>query len=105
MRLFIGIELDERVKAAAADVAERLRQRLQRAAPALVARWVAAENLHITLWFIGEVPDERAAAIADVLHAPFDTPAFNLSAAGCGTFPPFGPPRVFWIGLAEGQPA
>jgi RNA 2',3'-cyclic 3'-phosphodiesterase len=105
MRLFIGVELDDRVKAAAGDVAERLRQRLQRAAPALVARWVATENLHITIWFIGEVGDERAAAIADVLRHPFETHAFDLALAGCGAFPPAGPPRVFWIGVGGGQAA
>jgi len=103
MRLFVGVDLDVRMKAAAGDVAGRLRQRLLRAAPGLVARWVPVDNLHITLWFIGEVPDERAAAIADVLQAPFDTPAFDLRAAGCGAFPPSGPPRVFWIGIAAGQ--
>ena len=105
MRLFIGVELDQRAKAAAADVAERLRQRVQRSVPALVARWVATENLHITIWFIGEVADERAVAIADVVGRPFHIPAFDLALAGCGAFPPSGPPRVFWIGVADGQAA
>jgi RNA 2',3'-cyclic 3'-phosphodiesterase len=105
MRLFIGVELDDRVKAAAGDVAERLRQRLQRAAPALVVRWVATENLHITIWFIGEVVDERAAAVEHVLRHPFETRAFDLALAGCGAFPPSGPPRVFWIGVGAGQAA
>ena len=105
MRLFIGVELDHRVKAAASDVAERLRQRLQRAAPAVVVRWVPTENLHITIWFIGDVPDERAAAIADVLRDPFRTCGFDLAVARCGAFPPSGPPRVFWIGVGTGQSA
>jgi RNA 2',3'-cyclic 3'-phosphodiesterase len=103
MRLFIGIELDDRVKAAAGDVAERLRQRLLRAAPDLVARWVATDNLHITIWFIGEVPDDRGAAVGDALQSPFTTPAFELVLGGCGAFPPSGPPRVFWVGVREGQ--
>jgi RNA 2',3'-cyclic 3'-phosphodiesterase len=103
MRLFIGVELDDRVKAAAADVAERLRQHLQRAVPELVARWIAPENLHITLWFIGEVADAHGDAIADVLkQSPFSIPPFDLGLAGCGAFPPSGPPRVFWIGVNRG---
>ena len=103
MRLFVGVELDDRIKAAAGDVAERLRQRLQRAAPALSARWIAAENLHITLWFIGEVADQRAESIAEALRErPFVTPAFDLALARCGAFPPSGPPRVLWIGANRG---
>ena len=105
MRLFIGIELDDRVKDAAGDVAERLRQRVQRAAPALVARWVATDNLHITIWFIGEVRDDRAAAITDVLREPFKTSGFDITLGGCGAFPPSGPPRVFWIGVRDGGPS
>ena len=102
MRLFIGVELDGAVRAAAADVAERLRQRLARAEPRLRARWIAPENLHITLWFIGEVPDPRAEAIQDALTRPFGAPAFPLAIAGCGAFPPSGAPRVLWIGVGEG---
>jgi RNA 2',3'-cyclic 3'-phosphodiesterase len=103
MRLFIGVELDDRMRAAAADVAERLRQHLQRAVPELAARWIAPDNLHITLWFIGEVADAQGDAIAAVLkHTPFSIPQFDLGLAGCGAFPPSGPPRVFWIGVNRG---
>lgn len=105
MRLFAGVELDDRLKAAAAGVSERLRGRLQHAAPDLIARWVAPEQLHITVWFLGEVAESRAAAIEAALgHAPFQTLAFDLALAGCGAFPPGGRPRVFWIGVRRGGP-
>jgi 2'-5' RNA ligase len=104
MRLFIGVELDDAVKAAAADVAERLRQRLQRRAGDLQARWLAPANLHITLWFLGELPDPVGEAIGEALRCqPFSVPAFALSLAGCGAFPPSGAPRVFWIGVRSGS--
>jgi RNA 2',3'-cyclic 3'-phosphodiesterase len=103
VRLFIGVELDDRTRAAAGDVAERLRQRLQRSAPDLHARWISTDNLHITIWFIGEVDENRAAAISEALKPPFETAAFDLALAGCGAFPPSGPPRVFWIGVHDGQ--
>jgi 2'-5' RNA ligase len=103
MRLFIGVELPEDIKAVAADAAERLRRKVQQAAPSLVARWVAPEQYHITLWFIGEVDDERGTTISGALGASsMLTPAFDLALAGYGAFPPSGPPRVFWIGVRAG---
>jgi 2'-5' RNA ligase len=103
MRLFIGVELDEAVKAAAADAAARLRRRLTRAVPALQARWVPPENLHITLWFIGEVADPQVEELTGALQrAPFDVRPFQLTAEGWGAFPPSGAPRVLWIGVTEG---
>lgn len=105
MRLFIGIELDDAAREAAARTAETLRTRLARTVPHLEARWVAPENLHVTVWFIGEVNDDRAAAIQAVLAPPLATGPFTLSLAGCGAFPPSGPPRVFWLGLEEGRDA
>jgi len=100
MRLFIGVELSDTVEARAAGIAERLRQTLGRRA---TARWIAAENLHITLWFLGEVADDRVAAMMSAVNSPFTVPSFDLELRGAGAFPPHGPPRVFWIGVAAGQ--
>ena len=102
MRLFIGVELPEEMKAAAADAADRLRAALKRARLDVDARWVPASNVHVTLWFIGEVDDERAGRIREALSAPFAASPFMLHARGLGAFPPSGPPRVFWIGIAKG---
>ena len=99
MRIFIGIELDDRLREGAATAAVSLQRQLR---ATLDARWIAAPNLHITLWFIGEVGDERAAAILRAFHAPLATPAFDLHLAGFGAFPPSGAPRVLWIGVAAG---
>ena len=100
MRLFVGIELDAALREAAAAAAEALRKRLK--ARGLDARWIPAENLHITIWFIGEVPDEKAKAIEGALSAPFPIPPFDLAVAGCGAFPRSGPARVIWFGLTRG---
>ena len=100
MRLFVGVELDDNVKTRAAAIAEALRSDL---GCRVNARWIARDNLHITLWFIGEVDDARAAAIADVLRHPFTTPAFDLELCGAGAFPPHGMPRVFWVGAGAGR--
>ncbi len=100
--MFVGVELDERTKSSAARVAERLRKRLDAERLRVDARWIAPETLHITLWFIGEVSDDRAEAINAALGPAFPVAPFDLALEGCGAFPPSGAPRVFWIGLRSG---
>jgi RNA 2',3'-cyclic 3'-phosphodiesterase len=102
MRLFVGVELSEAVKDGAVTIADELRERFARLAPSAVLRWVSPSNLHITLWFLGEVDDVRAAAVRAELAAPLVTPSFELHAGGAGMFPPSGAPRALWVGLTEG---
>ena len=99
MRLFVGIELDDRVREAAAQISDSLRRKLSQNVD---ARWIDSSNLHITLWFIGEVDDARREALLHVLERPYAEPAFDLEIAGLGAFPPSGAPRVFWLGVSAG---
>jgi 2'-5' RNA ligase len=99
MRLFVGVELDDRVKDAAAALGESLRRDL---AKRVDARWVPGGNLHITLWFLGEVEESRVDSVIRALDRPFAEPAFDLEVSRLGAFPPSGPPRVFWLGVSAG---
>jgi 2'-5' RNA ligase len=99
MRLFIGVELDDRVRAAAAATAGALARQL---GSRVDARWIPGANLHITLVFIGEVEEARGAEILKALDRPFVTPGFDLHLARIGAFPPSGPPRVLWMGVGAG---
>lgn len=103
MRLFIGIELPDNVQAAAADAAARLRARLNRDAPGLRVRWVEPDNLHITLWFLGEVSESDGEALVTALEEPLGATAFMLRIAGAGAFPEHGLPRALWLGLTAGR--
>ena len=99
MRLFIAVEIDDAVRRVAATAGEELRQAI---GPALKARWVPPENMHLTVRFIGQVDDDRAPALIDALTRPLDVAPFDLELGGCGAFPPSGPPRVLWMGLTRG---
>ncbi|MDE3720751.1 RNA 2',3'-cyclic phosphodiesterase [Nocardiopsis sp. N85] len=63
-------------------------------------RWTHPSDWHLTLVFLGEVPDGSLPALADVLgavagdHAPFD-----LTVDGWGVFPRSGPSAVLWSGI------
>lgn len=97
MRLFIAIQLPP-------DLAARAFEILPTALPAL--RRVKTENLHLTLAFLGQTPDDR---LSDVTAAARDAAAtvssFTLAFGGAGRFPERGRPRVVWLGLVEGAPS
>jgi 2'-5' RNA ligase len=102
VRLFVGVELEAAARAAAAAAADALRSRLARLAP-IEARWIAPDNLHITIWFLGEVSADRGPEVESALLPPVPVPPFTMELDGFGVFPPSGAPRVFWIGVGRGQ--
>lgn len=98
LRLFVSIPFPSAV-----------RERLHRASAPLRrvdgVRGVRAEQLHLTLRFLGDVARERLSAIAAGLErAAAGVPPFPLLLAGAGAFPAPERPRVLWIG-AEPAPA
>lgn len=103
MRLFVGIEISPLVAAAASGLMELLRERAARLAPRSRITWIAAERLHLTVRFIGEIDDSRVAGIVDALRPSMGIDRFEVAVAGVGVFPPKGPPRVIWAGLSSGR--
>jgi 2'-5' RNA ligase len=93
----VAILLPETVRAALAAEIEGLGRR------AHGVSWVAAQNLHLTLKFLGGVEPDRldgvAATLADVASA---RPAFQLVLRGLGAFPSPTRPRVIWAGVSGG---
>jgi 2'-5' RNA ligase len=95
-RLFVALDLPAPTRAALAALA----------VPLPGARWVAEEQIHLTLRFLGHVPDEEAARVTAAL-TPLAAGSFTLALAGVGVFPPHGsrrPPRVLWVGIAPAAP-
>lgn len=88
IRLFTAIELPESVRT-------RL-SLLQGGVPG--ARWSPADNLHLTLRFIGEVDEPMANDIDDALCS-LRAPAFDLTLKGAGEFGGRDP-HALWIGVA-----
>ncbi|PYO00958.1 MAG: RNA 2',3'-cyclic phosphodiesterase [Candidatus Rokuibacteriota bacterium] len=100
VRAFVAILLPDAVRAKLGAEIERLRACGRNVA------WVASDNLHVTLKFLGHVEPSRlddavsALTVASAVVAPFD-----LDVAGLGAFPSSTRPRVLWAGLAEGADA
>jgi 2'-5' RNA ligase len=102
MRLFVAVDLDEPRRRAAARLAGELARRFAARGLGRAARWVEADNLHLTIRFIGEVAEDRARLIEDAVRPALATPAFDLGLGGLGVFPPSGAARVLWVGVTEG---
>ena len=92
-RLFVAIDFPEAVRARLVALSVGVRG----------ARLLPPEQYHLTLRFIGEVD---GAVFSDITEALGDIAAepFNLRLSGVGHFPPSGPPRVLWAGLAPSEP-
>lgn len=93
MRLFIAIDLPTTVKDQLAT--------LQTHIP--TARWVKRQQMHLTLFFLGET--HRQPEIQEAL-ASVHVPPFAMTLAGTGRFPrrQRQPPRVLWVGI-DAEPA
>jgi RNA 2',3'-cyclic 3'-phosphodiesterase len=105
MRAFIAVEIGEAVRRRAAQLSRSLASALERGGDRRAVAWVAPQNLHLTLRFLGEVDAAAVEAARDRLAAPFETPAFEIGLSGLGTFPPAGPPRVIWLAVSSGAKA
>ena len=101
--MFVAVDLDERTRAAVAEIITRLAQRLRYDSRAGRITWVRTEHLHLTLRFLGDVEDARVPSVQEAVGAPLTTAGFDLSFEGVGMFPPAGRPRVVWLGAKDGR--
>jgi 2'-5' RNA ligase len=66
-------------------------------------RLIGREEFHLTLHFLGEVPQPQDEVLRAAL-ARVGKNAFSIDLRGVGRFPPGGEPRVLWAGV-EKSPA
>ena len=98
IRTFVAVLIAENLKKNISEV----QQQAKKLAPDV--KWVAPENLHVTLKFLGdlredEIPDV-CTAVEDAVR-PFS--AFDLSMSKLGVFPSPARARVVWVGIEEGR--
>jgi 2'-5' RNA ligase len=96
VRSFVAVDIEE------PEVVRRI-ENVQREVLqlGLDVKLVERENLHLTLRFLGEIPQSR---INDVIKALSGVKAnkFQIKLAEIGVFPDLSRPRVLWIGVSQG---
>ena len=97
-RLFVALEIGEAAQSRVGEEQDRLADRMRGSS----MRWAKRDQLHITLVFIGEVPDPRASVIVGAMQEPLAHPPFTFELGGLGAFPPRGAPHALWIGVKSG---
>ena len=76
---------------------------VRREAPEL--RWVQADQVHLTLAFLAQVPERRLEDLVERLgRAAARRTAFETALGGGGAFPDAGRARVLWTGLDLDEP-
>ncbi len=98
IRAFIAIELTDEVRAALGEVQDRLK----RAHIGVKVSWVKIDNVHLTLQFLGYVPEDKIRGISAALErisAAQET--FDVPVGGAGAFPNRNRPRVLWVGCHD----
>ncbi|MGQ9630910.1 MAG: RNA 2',3'-cyclic phosphodiesterase [bacterium] len=97
IRTFIAVELSDEIKGNLSKVQSQLLR-----ADADV-RWVDPAAMHLTLKFIGNIPEDSVDAVMDALgESAKGISPFVISCGGLGFFPNERRPRVVWVGVKEG---
>jgi len=101
LRCFVAVDVSPEVRAAVTRAQEAIRK----AAPGADVRWADGQQIHLTVKFLGAVPDDRVPAVSSALEGVVaGARPIALVAAGLGAFPTLRRPRVLWAGLTAGVP-
>ncbi|MCE4614363.1 MAG: RNA 2',3'-cyclic phosphodiesterase [Desulfurococcales archaeon] len=98
VRVFIAVDIDDPL---ILGRLERIRDSIS--STGVPMKPVETENMHITIRFIGEVPESRVDDIVREALEPIDIGEFKTKLVGLGGFPNPYRPRVIWIGVTEGS--
>jgi len=96
MRSFIAIDIDKSVRKKIVKIQEEVGK-------AGKMKFVAPENLHLTLKFLGNISSEQCKNVKNELKfIAKQIEPFRININGVGTFPSQRYIRVIWLGIKEG---
>lgn len=106
IRAFVAVNVPVALVEEVRAVQETLRERARDARMKVV--WVPPPNMHVTLKFLGQLPEETVWSVRDLLSQRLAGWApVALTVRGTGVFPDLDRPRVIWVGVhsdGDGDP-
>lgn len=98
IRTFIAVELSGTVIARAQEAIKLLKT------SGAEVGWVDRGQMHLTLKFLGNVPEVEAPDVCRVVaEAAAGVEPFEIVFRGLGAFPRASEPRTVWLGIDQGQ--
>ncbi len=100
MRVFIAIDINEKIRAALRDLQQQMRRKAD--VKKGDVKWVNPENIHLTLKFLGEIKDAKVVEVCSIVkdvagrHKSFELDIESLGYFGGRSA------RVLWVGTGEG---
>src|SRR5262245_61551404 len=92
-RLFVAIDLPDSTRHLLADLDSLIRG----------VRWTEPDQMHLTLGFFGDVPENVELKLREKLSA-VEFGVFFLPVNGVGAFSSKGAPKIIWIGVGKAHP-
>ncbi|MEK7172472.1 MAG: RNA 2',3'-cyclic phosphodiesterase [Patescibacteria group bacterium] len=105
MRIFLAINLPETIKKELGEWQNEIKNIFPMEAAEAVAKWVAPENLHLTLLFLGEVGDKEMPFLVKAIEAvvkdisPIDLQLTKICYGPAKKIPP----QFIWVKTALNQ--
>ncbi len=100
VRAFIAVRVGVLLRDAVAALLDTLKPRM----PDGVVRWVQPDDFHLTLKFLGNVPETQVPAVLETVRAVASEHwRGEVPVVGAGMFPPRGNPHALWLGLQNGD--
>ena len=104
-RLFVAVDVGDEVRREAARVIATLRTQLEAVARPPKIVWVKPAALHVTIKFLGDVPEDDVESFKVRLAPPIGIAPFDVEWRGIGAFPSNRHPRALWLGVMNGGAA
>ena len=95
LRAFIAVEIPSAIQQKVYRETADFRKGIES-----LVRWVPAENMHLTLKFLGDISPSSVEFLMQMLRLEAESiPCFNIQLIGLGSFPSLKRPRVVYIGI------
>ena len=98
LRTFIAVELPRDIQRILKGIQDELRK------SGADVKWIQPDHIHLTLKFLGEIPEEKIEAVLKVMESSLECfAAFSFRLSHLGAFPKPENPRIIWVGVDSGE--